>query len=83
MLLKGSTRRTDYFLIILTVRYKEFVVPISNSAIIEAMDFRKHHYKKNLSYVDCIGYTIAREMNVIFLTGVKQFEDMPNVKFVK
>ena len=64
-------------------RYKEFVVPISNSTIIEAMDFRKQHYKKNLSYVDCIGYTISREMNVLFLTGDRQFEDIPNVKFVK
>ena len=63
--------------------YEEFVAPISNSIIIEAMDFRKHHYKKDLSYVDCIGYTIARKMNVLFLTGDRQFEDMPNVKFVK
>ena len=64
-------------------RYEEFVIPISNSIIIEAMDFKKHHYKKNLSYVDCVGYTIARKMDVLFLTGDRQFEDMPNVKFVK
>ena len=64
-------------------RYEEFVVPISNSIIIEAMDFRKQHYKKNLSYVDCVGYIIAKKMSIPFLTGDNQFEDKENVKFVK
>lgn len=64
-------------------RYEEFIVPISNEIIIEAMDFRKQHYKQNLSYVDCIGYVIARKMKIPFLTGDSQFENMPNVKFVK
>lgn len=64
-------------------KYEEFAVPISNSMIIEAMDFRKQHYKQNLSYADCIGYTIARKMKIPFLTGDNQFKDMENVKFVK
>ena len=64
-------------------RYEEFIVPVSNEIIIEAMDFRKQNYKQNLSYVDCIGYAIAKKMGVPFLTGDKQFEDMSNVKFVK
>lgn len=64
-------------------RYEEFIVPISNSIIIEAMDFRKLHYKKNLSYVDCIGYIIARKINIPFLTGDRQFENMENVEFVR
>lgn len=64
-------------------RYEEFIVPISNSIIIEAMDFRKLHFKKNLSYVDCIGYIIARKIGIPFLTGDRQFEAMTNVKFIK
>ena len=64
-------------------RYEEFIVPISNSMIIEAMDFRKLHYKKDLSYVDCISYIIAKKMNILFLTGDRQFEMLPNVRFVK
>lgn len=64
-------------------RYEEFIVPISNSVIIEAMDFRKQYYKKNLSYVDCLGYIIARKMSIPFLTGDEQFREMPNVRFVK
>lgn len=64
-------------------RYEEFIVPISNSIIIEAMDFRKLHYKKDLSYVDCVGYTIAKKINIPFLTGDRQFEEMDNVRFIK
>ena len=64
-------------------RYGEFVVPVSNDIIIEAMDFRKEHYKQNISYVDCLGYIIARKMKIPFLTGDRQFEGMDNVEFVK
>ena len=64
-------------------RYEELIVPISNSVIIEAMDFRKQHNKKKLSYVDCIGYIIAKDSGVPFLTGDQQFKEMTNVKFVK
>ena len=64
-------------------RYLEFSVPVNNDIIIEAMDFRKQNYKKDLSYVDCIGYTISKNMRILFLTGDNQFKDKPNVKFVK
>lgn len=64
-------------------RYEEFVVPINNEIIIEAMDFRKINYKKNLSYIDCIGYIMAKKMKVLFLTGDRQFEGIENVEFVK
>ncbi len=64
-------------------RYEEFVVPTSNSMVIEAMDFRKQNYKRDLSYIDCIGYVIAKRMNIPFLTGDRQFESMPDVKFIK
>ena len=64
-------------------RYEELIVPINNSVIIEAMDFRKKHNKQGLSYVDCIGYIIARKMGIQFLTGDKQFKGMTNVEFVK
>ena len=64
-------------------RYEEFIVPISNSTIIEAMDFRKQNYKKKSSYADCVGYATARIMNVKFLTGDNQFKNFDNVEFVK
>ena len=48
-----------------------------------SVEFRKEHKKMELSYADCLGYVIARELNIKFLTGDKEFEDLPNVEFVK
>ncbi len=49
----------------------------------KSVEFRKEHKKRELSYSDCLGYVIARELNIKFLTGDKEFEDLPNVEFVK
>lgn len=38
---------------------------------------------KQLSYTDCLGYCLARELNVLFLTGDKQFEGLPHVEWVR
>jgi len=35
---------------------------------------------KKLSYVDCIGYIMAKSRNIRFLTGDEQFK---NAKFIK
>jgi len=48
-----------------------------------SVEFRKEHKKRDLSYADCLGYVIAKELNIKFLTGDKEFEDLPNVEFVK
>ena len=48
-----------------------------------SVEFRKEHKKRELSYADCLGYIIAKELNIKFLTGDKEFEDLPNVEFVK
>jgi len=36
-----------------------------------------------LSYVDALGYTIAKAHNLRFLTGDAAFEGIANVEFVK
>ena len=48
-----------------------------------AMQFKMQNKEKNLSYVDCIGYTIAREQGAVFLTGDKEFKDLIGVEYVK
>ena len=63
--------------------YSEFVVPISNSAIEIGMKFKLLHKKEKLSYVDCIGYALALEFGILFLTGDEKFRDKKNVEFVK
>jgi len=49
----------------------------------EAAKFRKVNYKRKLSYVDCIGYILAKKMGLKFLTGDDFFENLENVGFVK
>jgi len=48
-----------------------------------AMKFRLEHRKMSLSYADCIGYALAKEHGLKFLTGDKQFKGLPNVEYVR
>jgi len=60
----------------------EFLEITSKIAVISSF-FRYKHKKAKLSYIDCIGYNLAKENNLVFLTGDKEFENFDNVKFVK
>lgn len=64
-------------------KFKDCIQDVSDEIIFEAMKFRKIHTRKNLSYIDCIGYVFALKNNLKFLTGDKEFEGMENVEFVK
>lgn len=57
-----------------------------------ALDPERHHLKAaarfrvdhpGLSYVDCLGYLLAQEHGLPFLTGDDGFRGMENVEFVK
>jgi len=48
-----------------------------------AMLFRLKNKDKRLSYADCIGYILAKENGLKFLTGDKEFKGLENVEFVK
>jgi predicted nucleic acid-binding protein len=61
----------------------KFCVDVGNEVIKSANALKAKHNKSNLSYVDCIGYVIAKSRNVRFLTGDKEFSEMENVEFVK
>jgi uncharacterized protein len=63
--------------------YSNFLIPITNSSIRKGMEFKLSHKKEKLSYVDCIGYAIALELGIKFLTGDEKFKDKDNVEFVK
>ena len=63
--------------------YTEFVLEIDDETIKKANEFRLANKEKKLSYVDCIGYTLAKRHNVKFLTGDQQFEGIEGVEFVK
>ncbi len=59
-----------------------YTVDIGDDIIKMANEFRASLRKRNLSYVDCIGYIIARAMSINFLTGDMQFRDIDNVEYV-
>lgn len=59
------------------------VVHPKRETVKKAMQFRAQHKKQKLSYADCLGYALAKEQEVPFLTGDKEFKDFPNVIFLK
>jgi predicted nucleic acid-binding protein len=63
--------------------YSRFIIPITDNSIRQGMKFKLGHKKEKLSYVDCIGYALALESGIRFLTGDQKFKDKENVEFVK
>lgn len=63
--------------------YLPATVPVKDDIIKNAMKFKLRYSYKNLSYVDCIGYILAIEFNIKFLTGDKEFKSLRNVEYVK
>jgi len=61
--------------------FKNSAIEIFDEVIFEAMKLKLKN--KNLSYVDCIGYSLALKNNLKFLTGDKEFKGMDDVEFVQ
>ena len=61
----------------------DFSIEVDNEVIKAANELKLSLKKKNLSYIDCVGYIIAKTTGVKFLTGDKEFKDLENVEFVK
>ena len=79
LLIKYNEKVADNFY----EKFLPYCTGIEDNVIKKAMTFRALNKKRNLSYVDCIGYIIAKQRNIKFLTGDKEFEYMENVEFVK
>ena len=62
-----------------------YLVTFDLSDIDSAMRLRLALEKKklNISYVDALGYHLAKKHGVSFLTGDRHFKDLDNVTFVK
>lgn len=61
---------------------KDSLVDINHEAVINAMRFRRENIGRNLSFVDCISYIMARMHKITFLTGDKGFTGLPGVELV-
>jgi len=60
-----------------------FTIDFTDTIVEEAMKFKLKYKKRDLSYVDCIGYMLAIFNNLEFLTGDNQFKNLQRVEFVK
>lgn len=61
------------------------VVKVDDNDFVNASEFRLQSKKqgKKLSLIDCLGYVIAKRLNIKFLTGDEEFKNLENVEFVK
>ena len=64
-------------------KIKMLISTIGIETIIAAVKFKDKHKKKSFSFIGCLGYSIALNLNMPFLTGDKEFKDLKNVEFVK
>ncbi|MBI4918502.1 PIN domain-containing protein [archaeon] len=64
-------------------RLKKYAVKFEDEIIKKSNIFKLINKKKKLSYVDCVGYILAKEQGIKFLTGDEGFKDLDNVEFVK
>lgn len=64
-------------------KYMGFAVDFDEETIVMAANLKLDRKKSKLSMADCVGYTLAKNLNIKFLTGDKEFKDLDNVEFVK
>ena len=64
-------------------KFKNNLLGFKDNEIFSASKFKLANIKRRISYSDAIGYIIAKENELKFLTGDKEFKDMDNVEFVK
>lgn len=64
-------------------QYKLSLMEIDDESLKSAIKFRKQHKSKDFSYADCIGYCLALQNGLKFLTGDKAFKEFENVEFVQ
>ena len=63
--------------------YSRFNVDYDEDDLMSAASMKFKFLKERLSFIDCIGYILARKNNVKFLTGDEHFRNLENVEFVK
>jgi predicted nucleic acid-binding protein len=61
----------------------KMLTPTTLRALRAGTAFKFKYKKQKLSYVDCVGYALAKELGIPFLTGDEKFKDKENVEFVR
>ncbi len=65
----------------LTEKFSLYLVKVTVQDVQKAMSLKLK--QKELSIPDAIGYVVAQRLGVRFLTGDKDFKNLPEVEFVK
>ena len=58
-------------------------VDYDEDILVNAAKLKFNHKKDKLSFIDCIGYYLAKKNKAKFLTGDEKFKNMENVEFIK
>lgn len=64
-------------------KLSRYTVSYNKEILIGAAKMKYQYKKEKLSYIDCIGYLLAKQCNCSFLTGDEKFRNKKNVEFVK
>lgn len=64
-------------------KFSRFDVDYDEDILLKSAEMKFRHLKKRMSFIDCIGYNLAKKHNARFLTGDESFREMENVEFVK
>ena len=64
-------------------KFSKFHMDYDEEVLIKSAEMKFKFLKDRLSFIDCIGYNIAKKYNAKFLTGDEKFRNMDNVEFVK
>jgi len=64
-------------------KFSKFNVDYDQEILIKSAEMKFKSLKERISFIDCIGYNIAKKNNVKFLTGDEKFRHKENVEFVK
>ncbi|MEK6875605.1 MAG: PIN domain-containing protein [Nanoarchaeota archaeon] len=64
-------------------KLSSFCVRYDDKILIESAKMKFKFSKEKLSFIDCIGYNLAKRYKVRFLTGDEKFKNKENVEFVK
>ena len=62
---------------------KPLVINIEMRDVKGASIFRTKNMKLKFSYIDCLGYIMASNRNMKFVTGDNSFKNFDNVEFIK
>lgn len=76
-------QKNDYLAEMSLEKYYPFVVDFDEEVIESAAKLKLLLNKREVSMADCIGYALAKQLGIKFLTGDAVFEGMENVEFVK